>query len=79
MDIFREYGKKDTPVAIIQNGTTPEEKWVIGSVKDIAFKAEFASITNPAIIVVGEVVNLHPSLLKDKLDHQTSNYFLSKR
>ena len=79
MDIFREYGKKDTPVAIIQNGTTPEEKWVIGTVKDIAFKAEFASITNPAIIVVGEVVNLHPSLLKDKLDHQTSNYFLSKR
>ncbi len=79
MDIFREYGKQDTPVAIIQNGTTPEEKWVIGSVKDIAFKAEFASITNPAIIVVGEVVNLHPSLLKDKLDQQASNYFLSKR
>ncbi|MGZ8523950.1 MAG: uroporphyrinogen-III C-methyltransferase [Chitinophagaceae bacterium] len=79
MDIFRENGKQDTPVAIIQNGTTPEEKWVIGSVKDIAFKAEFAAITNPAIIVVGEVVNLHPSLLKEKLDHQGSNYFLTKR
>ena len=62
MDIFREYGKQDTPVAIIQNGTTPEEKWIIGSVKDIAFKAEFAGISNPAIIVVGEVVRLHPSL-----------------
>ena len=62
MDIFREYGKQDTPVAIIQNGTTPEEKWVIGSVKDIVFKAEFAAITNPAIIVVGEVVRFHPSL-----------------
>ena len=46
MDIFREYGKQDTPVAIIQNGTTPEEKWVIGSVKDILFKAEFAGIKN---------------------------------
>lgn len=79
MDIFQEYGKQDTPVAIIQNGTTPEEKWVIGSVKDIAFKAAFATITNPAIIVVGEVVNLHPSLLKDKLDHQAGNYFLSER
>jgi uroporphyrin-III C-methyltransferase len=79
MDIFREFGKQDTPVAIIQNGTTPEEKWVIGSVKDILFKAEFAGITNPAIIVVGEVVNLHPSLLKEKLQSQTSHNFLSRQ
>ena len=79
MDIFIEYGKQDTPVAIIQNGTTPKEKWVIGSVKNILFKAEFAGITNPAIIVVGEVVHLHPTLLKEKLDHQTSNNFLSKQ
>ena len=27
MDIFKEYGKQDTPVAIIQDGTTAEEKW----------------------------------------------------
>lgn len=79
MDIFREYGKQDTPVAIIQNGTTPEEKWVIGSVKDILFKAEFAHLTNPAIIVVGEVVRLHPSLLKEKILHQTSNDLLWKQ
>ena len=78
MDIFREYGKQDTPVAIIQNGTTAAEKWIIGSVKDILFKAEFAGITNPAIIVVGEVVRLHPSLLKEKLHHQTTINFLSK-
>src|SRR5688572_32299721 len=35
MDIFRTYGKSDTPVAIIQNGTTKKEKMVIGTVKDI--------------------------------------------
>jgi len=79
MDIFREHGKQDTPVAIIQNGTTPEEKWVIGSVKDIVFKAEFAGITNPAIIVVGEVVHLHPTQLKEKLQHQTNIDLLSKQ
>ncbi len=77
MDIFRECGKQDTPVAIIQNGTTPEEKLVIGSVKDILFKAEFAGIANPAIIVVGEMVNLHPSLLKEKLQSKTNHNFLS--
>ena len=79
MDIFKEFGKQDTPVAIIQNGTTAEEKWLIGSVKDILFKAEIAGLVNPAIIVVGEVVRLHPSLLKEKLLHQRTNNFLSKQ
>ena len=79
MDIFKEYGKQDTPVAIIQNGTTAEEKWVIGSVKNITFKAEFESISNPAIIVVGEVVRLHPSLLKEKLHHGITSLSSSKQ
>lgn len=76
MDIFKEYGKQDTPVAIIQNGTTADEKWIIGCVKDISFKAEYENITNPAIIVVGEVVRLHPSLLKEKLDQQVTGLLL---
>jgi uroporphyrin-III C-methyltransferase len=64
MDIFITHGKSETPVAIIQNGTTDKEKIVIGKVKDIFFKAEYGGLSNPAIIVVGEVVNLHPSLIK---------------
>ena len=75
MEIFSSYGKHDTPVAIIQNGTTKEEKCIIGSVKDIFFKAEFAGITNPAIIVVGEVVRLHPSLLQSTIKQKIINYF----
>lgn len=59
MDIFTAAGKVDTPVAIIQEGTTPNAKIVTGKVKDIYFKAQYAGITNPAIIMVGEVVNLH--------------------
>ncbi|HEX6181811.1 MAG TPA: uroporphyrinogen-III C-methyltransferase [Chitinophagaceae bacterium] len=56
MDIFCNYGKSGTPAAIIQNGTLPEEKVVIGTVKDIAFRAEAGELTNPAIVIVGEVV-----------------------
>lgn len=63
MDIFSGAGKSETPVAIIQDGTTEREKIVIGKVKDIFFKAQYAEISNPAIIMVGEVVNLHPSFL----------------
>ncbi|GAC1382498.1 MAG: uroporphyrinogen-III C-methyltransferase [Ginsengibacter sp.] len=75
MEIFSSYGKHDTPVAIIQNGTTKDEKFITGSVKDIFFKAEFAGITNPAVIVVGEVVRLHPSLLQSNVEEKIINYF----
>lgn len=68
MDIFKLYGKMETPVAIIQDGTTTHEKIILGTVKNIAFKSQFAGITNPAIIMVGEVVSLHPSLLKTYID-----------
>lgn len=64
MDIFTANGKAETPVAIIQNGTLPNEKIVIGKVKDIVYRAQYAEITNPAIIMVGEVVTLHPSFLQ---------------
>ncbi|MGI8636218.1 MAG: uroporphyrinogen-III C-methyltransferase [Segetibacter sp.] len=64
MGIFAAHGKNETPVAIIQDGTTDREKVVIGKVKDIYYRAQYAQISNPAIIMVGEVVNLHPSLVK---------------
>lgn len=64
MEIFSNCGKRETPVAIIQNGTTKNEKIVIGTVRDIQFKAEFEGLSNPAIIIVGEVVKLHPEFVK---------------
>ncbi len=63
MELFATHGKAHTPVAVIQNGTTDQEKMVIGNVRDIAIRAEHAGLTNPAIIIVGEVVNQHPSFL----------------
>lgn len=61
MDIFCANGKGSTPVAIIQNGTTEQEKIVIGSVRNITFRAQFEGMENPAIIVIGEVVRLRPA------------------
>lgn len=65
-DIFKANGKGDTPVAIIQNGTCANEKMVIGTVTDIVFRAEHAGLSNPAIIMIGEVVRLHPSLVAEE-------------
>ncbi len=72
MEIFSNHGKENTAVAIIQDGTTENEKCIIGSVKDIFFKARYHQITNPAIIMVGDVVNLHPSLIKTAVQKITS-------
>ncbi|HIC85953.1 MAG TPA: uroporphyrinogen-III C-methyltransferase [Desulfobacterales bacterium] len=47
-----------SPVAVIESGTEPEQKTVVGTLEDIAQRAEEASVKPPAIIVVGEVVGL---------------------
>lgn len=62
MEIFAGYRKSETPVAIIQDGTTSRERMVMGTVRDIVYKSKYEELGNPAIIVVGEVVKLHPSL-----------------
>jgi len=50
----------DTPVALIEKGTLPEQKVVIGTLANIIDKA--VEIQPPSIIIVGEVVNLHETL-----------------
>ena len=59
MELFAAHGKAKTPVAIIQNGTTRDEKVVIGTVQDIFFRSQHAGLSNPAIIIIGDVVSLH--------------------
>jgi len=58
MEVFAGFGKGETLVAIIQNGTMPDAKMVTGTVRDIFYKAQYAGLSNPAIIIVGEVVKL---------------------
>jgi uroporphyrin-III C-methyltransferase len=58
--IFKNEGKNKLPVAIIQSGTSANEKVAIGIVDTIVEIAEENKITSPALIVFGEVVSLHP-------------------
>ncbi len=60
---FRESGKVDTPVAIIQNGTTPEERIGVGTIDTIEKVVQELKLTNPSIIVIGEVVRHREQLL----------------
>lgn len=58
MALFAKAGKPETPVAIIQNGTLPEQQTVFGRVDTIVDRAAERQIDNPAIIVIGEVAGL---------------------
>lgn len=56
MMLFEQHGKRNVPVAVIQNGTTRLEKSVIGTVSTIADLVVQEGIGSPAVIIVGEVV-----------------------
>lgn len=64
MQILSDFGKSETPVAIIQNGSLPNEKIGIGKVNTIVEIAQQKNLAAPAIIVVGEVVT-EAAVLKD--------------
>jgi len=54
--LFQKENKGETPVAIIQNGTMPNEKVGIGTIDTIINVAHMNNLSSPAIIVIGEVV-----------------------
>lgn len=55
-------GKSSTPIALIQSGTTSEEKVAAGTIEDIEQKVLMAGIGAPAVIIIGEVVRQSPKL-----------------
>ena len=60
VEIFKTEGKHRLPVAVIQSGSTENEKMVIATVDTIVETANYKKINSPAIIVFGDVVGLHP-------------------
>jgi uroporphyrin-III C-methyltransferase len=69
-EIFKNEGKGKLPVAVIQSGTTVDEKVAIATVDTIVNSVKDNQIGSPAIIVLGEVVSLHPKfqLIKQVYD-----------
>ncbi len=61
VEIYQAAGKEDLPVAIIQNGSRGDEKVALGRITTIIDIVAEQGLQNPAIIVLGEVVALHPA------------------
>ncbi len=67
--LFIDVGKVDLPVAIIQNGTLPDERILTGTVETIMAQVANSGrtgtpIDNPAVIVLGAVAELALLLLE---------------
>lgn len=72
VEIYAQLGKINLPVAIIQNGSLPNEKIVTGKVGNILQLVQATGISSPAIIVLGEVAKL--SEVKQKVALYNDSY-----
>jgi len=56
LEVYKVYNKQNTSVAIIQNGSRPDEKLGVGTVATISEIARGKGLSSPAIIIIGEIV-----------------------
>jgi uroporphyrin-III C-methyltransferase / precorrin-2 dehydrogenase / sirohydrochlorin ferrochelatase len=67
----------DTDVALIENGTRPEQRVVTGTFSDIVNKSQAENIKGPAIIMIGSVVQLRDQLDPTKAAKIDKTYEMS--
>ncbi len=66
VSVFQNENKQDTPIAIIQNGTTDKERIGFGTIDTILGIVAEKQLSSPAIIVIGDVV---------KQSHKLSEFY----
>ncbi len=63
-EIYQNAGKSELPAAVIQNGSLPNQKIVIGTAENIYNLTKNKGLGSPAILVFGEVVRLAESTVE---------------
>ena len=51
-----------TPFALVENGTRAEQRVITGALANLAERATFHAVRSPALLILGEVAALAPSL-----------------
>lgn len=59
VQIYQEAGREKLPIAVIQNGSLPDERIALGTMDHIVARVKEQGIGAPAVIVIGEVVAKH--------------------
>jgi 3-deoxy-D-arabino-heptulosonate 7-phosphate (DAHP) synthase class II len=50
------------PIAVVQQGTTPDHRVVSGVLANISERVAAAALRSPSLIIIGEVIRLHDKL-----------------
>ncbi|GGG97624.1 uroporphyrinogen-III C-methyltransferase [Parapedobacter pyrenivorans] len=66
VQVYQEAGRGQLPIAIIQNGSLPDEKIALGTVDSIVARAKEEQIGAPAVIIIGEVVAKHEHFAQEQ-------------
>ncbi len=62
-----EYGLPENfPAAAIQDGTTPQQRVIVSTLKNIASDVKAAQLEPPTLLIIGRVVSLHKALHRSK-------------
>jgi uroporphyrin-III C-methyltransferase len=64
-ELYGRFSRENLPMAVIQNGTRPNERCVVGQVGEMPRLVAEQGIVSPAVIVVGEVVAMHPAYVAE--------------
>lgn len=67
VEVYKSSGKANLPVALIQNGTLPNERIAVGTISTIEEIVNEKQIGSPAVIIAGEVVKLHPEFVEQEV------------
>ncbi|MEP2059717.1 MAG: uroporphyrinogen-III C-methyltransferase [Maribacter litoralis] len=78
VELFKGEGKADMPIAIIQNGTRDNEKVGVATIDTIVDVVEKEKLSNPAIIIIGEVVKHRDALVEATNQYSKENVRLSE-
>ena len=70
VSLYAGLNKHNLPIAVIQNGTCKNEKIAISTIENIEEVIIEQNIQSPAIIVIGDVVLEHPSVLEKITNEQ---------
>jgi uroporphyrin-III C-methyltransferase/precorrin-2 dehydrogenase/sirohydrochlorin ferrochelatase len=61
-ELVKHGRNKNTPAALIQQGTTPQQKVFTGTLETLPAIVKSQEVKAPTLIIIGEVVSLHDSL-----------------
>ena len=74
--IYGALGKSEMPIAVIQNGTRPDQKEVIGTMDSILELVHDQQIQAPAVMVIGQVVHLAKQRASVHLEYELDDEFI---